>query len=446
MTTLDAPAARPWLRLARRTARKVNLAWWWQHLAPLLGVTGLVGFAVIVWLRSRGGEIGLAQVAPWLAGALALAGGSAWLRGRKHFISAEQGLVRLEAQLRLRNALSAAAAGVAPWPDAPPQVRDGWTWRWPWLGGPVAGAAVCFAAALLLPIRPDAAALAPTVQPQAWQQMDDWLKQLEEEQVLAPESQEELAEKLDALRDQPPDKWFSHESLHASDTLRQQMQHNLQQMGAGMETAERSLNFLDKYDAQLNSAAKEQLLEDFQNALQGLKANQLQLDPALLQQLQKLDPSQLKNLDAKQLAELKQALQKKSGTCKSCQSGGSQPGFLGDGKGEDDELAQLMALMKQKQGAGKGGVQRGPGTAPLTLADTESNLGTNKLETVANPDYSRASVADQLGLSDGKHEVDQTATGPQAAGAIQAIGQGGEQVWRESLTPSEKAVLKRVFK
>ena len=51
-----------------------------------------------------------------------------------------------------------------------------------------------------------------------------------------------------------------------------------------------------------------------------------------------------------------------------------------------------------------------------------------------------------LGIQDGKHEVDKTVTGPTAAGAVQNQGQGGEQVWRESLTPEEKAVLKRVFK
>ena len=51
-----------------------------------------------------------------------------------------------------------------------------------------------------------------------------------------------------------------------------------------------------------------------------------------------------------------------------------------------------------------------------------------------------------LALQDGKHEVDKTAKGPLAAGAVQNAGQGGEQVWRESLTPEEKAVLKRVFK
>ncbi len=50
-----------------------------------------------------------------------------------------------------------------------------------------------------------------------------------------------------------------------------------------------------------------------------------------------------------------------------------------------------------------------------------------------------------LSLKDGQHEVDKTYQGPTTGGAAQE-GKGGEQVWRDTLTPEEKAVLKRVFK
>jgi hypothetical protein len=82
----------------------------------------------------------------------------------------------------------------------------------------------------------------------------------------------------------------------------------------------------------------------------------------------------------------------------------------------------------------------------LTLSDEENDFGTNKAEAVSNTDLSRAQVGDMMALLDGRHEVDKSAKGPQAAGVVQNAGQGGEQVWRESLTPAEKAVLKRVFK
>ena len=58
---------------------------------------------------------------------------------------------------------------------------------------------------------------------------------------------------------------------------------------------------------------------------------------------------------------------------------------------------------------------------------------------------SKAQLGTLLNVQNGSHEVDKTYTGPQAAGSAQNHGQGGQQVWRESLTPDEKAVLKRVF-
>jgi hypothetical protein len=63
-----------------------------------------------------------------------------------------------------------------------------------------------------------------------------------------------------------------------------------------------------------------------------------------------------------------------------------------------------------------------------------------------NQDMSKAQLGTLLNLQDGKHDVDKTYAGPQAAGRTENQGQGGQQVWRESLTPEEKAVLKRVFK
>ena len=101
---------------------------------------------------------------------------------------------------------------------------------------------------------------------------------------------------------------------------------------------------------------------------------------------------------------------------------------------------------KQGNGPGNGGISRGPGTAPLTLSDDENSFGTAKNEGVKNEDFSKAQLGTTLGIQDGKHEVDKTGTGTTAAGAVQNQGQGGEQVWRESLTPEEKSVLKRVFK
>ncbi|WP_395747242.1 hypothetical protein [Prosthecobacter sp.] len=440
-----------WLRQARRTRRKVNLGWWLARAMPLLVIGGVLGFIVIFVLRSRGMELGWHHVWPWVASGFALLLITGWLLARQQFVSTSQALVRLESELHLHNALTTASAGRGVWPALVSAADDGWRWRWRAVGGPVVAFAASLALAILLPVAQDAEAKGPTVEPQAWAQMEDWLEKLKEDQIVTEEEKQEQLAKISELREQPPEKWFSHESLNAGDTLKEQLQRDIKQLAQNLTTAERSLNALKNYADQLSVEAKEQLLKDFDQALADMKSSALELDPSLLKALEGIEPKNLQGLSKEQMKQLRESMKKKAGACNGmCKN----PGFLGDGEGEDDELAEALGLLKKQgqglgldgEGPGNGGVTRGPGTAPLTLSDEENDFGTNKNEAVSNTDMSRAQVGNMLALQNGRHEVDKTARGPQAAGTIQNAGQGGEQVWRESLTPEEKAVLKRVFK
>ncbi|WP_395738419.1 hypothetical protein [Prosthecobacter sp.] len=435
-----------WLRQARRTQRKVNFGWWLARSMPLLVMAGVVGFATIFILRSRGMDLGFQQLWPWVVSVFVALMLISWLLARHQFVSTSQALVRLESELQLHNALTTAMAGRGVWPSLVAAADDGFRWRWQSVSGPFLAFAGSLALAILLPVAQDAEAKGPVVEPQAWAQMEDWLEKLKEEQIVTEEEKEEQLAKISDLRDQPPEKWFSHESLNAGDTLKEQLQRDIKQLAQNLTTAERSLNALKNYADQLSVAAKEHLLKDFDQALADMKSSSLEIDPSLLDAIKGIDPKNLKTLSAEQMKQLSESMKNKAGACNGmCKN----PGFLGDGEGEDDELASLLGKL-QKEGMGenpgKGGITRGPGTAPLTLSDEENDFGTNKNEAVSNTDMSRAQVGNMLALQDGKHEVDKTAKGPQAAGSIQNAGQGGEQVWRESLTPDEKAVLKRVFK
>lgn len=442
--TDQAQLSTAWLNQARRTRRKVNAGWWMARSMPLLVVAGVLGFAAIVLLRSQGMDLPWLRVSAWAAGAgffLMIVG---WWLARRQFISTAQAFVRLESELRLNNALTVAIAGRGVWPEFNQKPDDGWRWRWQTVGGPFAAYAGSLALALWLPVAQDAEAKALTVEPQAWGQMESWLEKLQEEQIVTEEEKDEQLAKIEALRDQPPEKWFSHESLNAGDTLKEQLQRDIQKLGQNLASAERSLNALQNYSDQLSVAAKDQLLKDFDQALADLKSSALELDPELLKSIAGIDPKNFKGLSKEQMNQLRESMKKKSGSCNGmCQ----KPGFLGDGQGEDDAMAELYGKLKGEcENPGNGGITRGPGTAPLTLSNEENDFGTNKNEAVSNTDLSRAQVGDMMALQNGKHEVDKTSTGPQAAGTIQNAGEGGQQVWRESLTPEEKAVLKRVFK
>ena len=451
MTKNETPLSQAWLRLARRTRRKVNVGWWLARSMPLLVMAGVIGFAAIFILRSRGMDLGFHQLWPWVLSGFAALMILSWLLARHQFVSTSQALVRLESELQLQNALTTAVAGRGAWPSLVAAADDGWRWRWQAVGGPIVAFVGSLALAIFLPVAQDAEAKGPTVEPQAWAQMEDWLEKLKEDKIVTEEEKEEQLAKIAELRDQPPEKWFSHESLNAGDTLKEQLQRDIKQLAQNLSTAERSLNALKNYADQLSVEAKEQLLKDFDQALADMKSSSLELDPELLKSIAGLDPKNLKSLSKEQMKELGESMKKKAGACNGmCKN----PGFLGDGEGEDDELAEALGLLKKQgqgmggegEGPGNGGISRGPGTTPLTLSDEENDFGTNKKEAVSNTDMSRAQVGNMLALQDGKHEVDKTIKGPQAAGAIQNAGQGGEQVWRESLTPDEKAVLKRVFR
>lgn len=434
----DTMTAPHWHRLARRTVWKFNLGWWWQGLMPWLVAGALIAAVAVLWLRSQGREITFAVCWPYLITGLAVTGLVSFFQARRHFISPAQALVRLEAQHHLHNALTMAQLGHGDWPAVPAVVKDGLRWRWSQITGPLTACAACLLLAWNIPITPEAVASPVSVEPQAWQQMDAWLEKLQEEKIITPESSEEQLAKVDALRQQPNEKWFSHESLNASDTLKEQLQREIANLGRQMSNAERSLNALQNYGDKLSEAAKEQLLQEYDQALAEMNSGSLKMDPQMLQELSQIDPKNLKSLNQEQLNQLRESLKNKGGTCDGF---GENKGFVGDGRGESE-----MPGEGPGQQPGNGGIDRGPGTAPLTLSKEVNDFGAGKNEGIDNQDLSRAQLGSMLGLQDGKHQVDKTVLGPTSGGSASHQGQGGQQVWRESLSPEEKAVLKRVFK
>lgn len=444
-----------WLELARKTARQVNLAWWLDRLAAPLVVTATAGACALLLTRREVPGAPVWWFAAGIAAVLVILFTIAWTIARRRFEKPMESLVRIEATMRLRNALSAADAGVAPWPNPPPEVDAGVRWNWPRLLVPILGALVLLAAGLFIPVSKSAAAKQQVEEPQAWQKIDATLDELAKDAVVDESYLEEKRKQLEELREKDPEEWFSHSSLEATDELKKAMKSELADMQRELGRAEKALGDLQKNTGG-SQAEQAKLANEFEQALQGLQNGGMKPNPELLNKLKQFDPKNLGQVSPEQLQQMKENLQKAGQAMKDAQGQqgqgqgedwadqllageGDQPGQgNGDGEGEGEGEGD-------GEGAGKGGVGRGPGHAPGVLGKEKDKLATGKLEGLDSKDLSRATPGSLLQLQDGEHEVDKSASKTGSGGDTTATGQGGDRVWKESLDPSEQRAMKKFF-
>ncbi len=419
---------------ARRVCLEHNAAIWLAGWLPVCLVAAIAATIAILFLRRQDARlepVWISLAAGLAAGAL----GSAWVR-RREFFKVSDGLVRLEATLRLNNRLTAAAAGVGAWPPPSPVAGGRWRWRVGRVLVQLAGAAtlVCLATAIPLP---GAAAPVPRplVPPSAWTEVETWIDALKKDDLVQSDSLENLREQLEALRRQDPESWYDHASLEAGDNLHaeteraiRELQHNLQ------SAADQASKLLASSDQQMSDRDLQAMSQDLSGALQNMASGRLPLNPELLKKLQQMDPKALKSMSPEQLARLQQQLEQGSGTCKQC---------LGDG-----QAAEMMSLQEGRPGdktrTGKGGPGGGGGPAPLTAKDA-TELHSTAADTVSNEDLSRALPGEVVALSAGEHKTDKSAATFTSGGQITAPGQGGQAAWKDSLTPREREAVAKFF-
>ncbi|MBB5351610.1 RNA polymerase-binding transcription factor DksA [Haloferula luteola] len=438
-----------WLRAAARTSRKINLGWWLQALsAPLVIGSGIATLSLL-WLRRHWPAV---ESPVWWAssvGWVLLLAIVAWWTARRRFESPHHALVRIEDTMSLRNALTTARCGVGRWPALPPQIDAGLSWNWTRVTAPPLAALALLLAGHWIPVSalPGADSTPPEA-PLAWENIQADLDRLDQEDVIDEDYIEEMEKKLEALREKDPDEWFDHASLEATDALERQHQSELERLSREATQADHALANLEQGAGKLSTQRKDELLQQFDNALQGLQSGALKPNSELLDQLQQLDPSQLGQLTEEQMRQLRENLQKTAAAAKSGQCEGSS------GQGEE-WMDELMAGNQPGQGegpigpdgsgSGSGGVSRGPGEAGGVLGNEGPSIKTGALETLQAMDLSRTLPGDLLELQNGQHEVDDSATAPQAGGSVSQAGAGGDRVWRESLDPDEQRALKKFF-
>lgn len=443
--------AKAWGDAAGRVARTVNLGWWIQTLAAPLVVIGLAGAFALLLVRRQFPDLALWQLSLYTLGGLAIIGAATFLLARRRFEKPETSMVRIEDSMRMRNALSAARAGVAPWPAVPDRVDPGLTWNWQRVVVPPVAALAFLLAGLFIPV--SAIATDPDAGPEeplAWEQIEADLDRLGQDEVIDENYLEETRKKLEELRSKDEEEWFSHSSLEATDSLKQQHKTELERMERDLERADRALGSLQKNAGAMQQGQKDQLMNQFDQALQGLQNGALKPNPGLLDQLKQLDPNNLGQLNQEQLDQLRENLRKAGQACQDCQGGGAGAGEewrdeLLDGQGDGQCEGDGPGDQPGDGPGGKGGVNRGPGHAPGVLGQEGDAFDTGDLEAMEAKDLSRSLPGDLLQLQDGEHEVDQNATQTQSGGAVEGTGSGGDRVWRESLDPDEQRALKRFF-
>lgn len=431
-----------WQAQAKQVARTVNFAWWLETLSAPLLVGAVIGAVALLAVRRE-----VPRVEPWLlaaiiGGTLLLLGVACRVRAARKFETPEQSLVRIEAAMRLRNSLSAARAGVAPWPAPIGKIDAGLAWQWPRLLVPPLGALVLLAAGLFIPMtarglhRPGA-----PEQPQAWKQLDTELDKLTKEEVVDEKYLEETRKKLEELKSQEEEQWFSHSSLEATDSLKKAHRAETERVERELGRAEKALETLEKNAGTKNQAEKNRLMEEFDQALQGLQNGAMKPNPALLEQMKQLDLKDMANLTPEQIEQLRENMKKNADALKNGKGEGqgedwSDELLAGDGDGEGDQPGD---------GPGQGGVNRGPGHDPGVLGAEKDRVETGNLTGLESKDLSRATPGDLLELQDGEHDVDRSASSISAGGNTDATGKGGDRVWRDALDPAEQRTLKRFF-
>ena len=431
MSTTPSESHRWWVQRAKRVCVRVNAGWWLQLFLPSLLILSVVAAVSVLLARHLGFDT--RQVFGVYGVACGLAAGACFVAARRRFESTPDGLVRLEARHHLRNRLTAAAEGVGAWPSPVAIPDDGLSWAWKRsLWHPLVSVALLIAA-LLVPVRPARSDATSVVEePLAWDQMEAWADTLQEQEFLDENALQKLREQIQQLRSQPMDEWYSHSSLEAGDSLKQQTEQAIRELQRDLQAARSALAALEPYAEALPVSMQDAWETFMGQTLEGLDGVMLPIDPELLSRLAEIDPSRLRQLTPEELKALMEALAKGELACKQC-----------DGSGTN--LVAIAGVAGANWGIG--GITRGPGEAPLFMKEDATRLGTTTLETLQNTNFERAALGDTLAVGEAEHEIDESLyQGPQAAGTVAAAGEGGETVWRTPLPPDEQDVLKRYFK
>ena len=433
-----------WRKAARQTAHRINFAWWLQKFAPLFLLASLLSACLLIFSRRQD----LTTVTSLPLALISLTLLISWFLARKNFTTPKKALVRLESQMGLWNSLTAANDGIGHWPSPPEKTHDGFRWNWRTLLIPFIAGAAFLCAGYSLPISPVDIEHQQRQQPRAWQELEADIEQLSEEEIIEEDYLEKMEKNLEDLKAQDQDDWFSHSSLEATDSLKSSHQNEVTRLQRDLLRAIQTLDEMEQ--PKLTPANRDQLMTDLDKSIRNMEAGAMKPNLDLLKRLGKNGIEELKNLTPEQRQELRQQMKKNAQ--KLAQTRAAQE--------KGDWLDQLMAQQEnqgekgkkdgpegqKKDRPGQGDIQRGPGVAPQVLGEESENFRLSRIENLEAQNLTESLPGDLLQLQNGEHEVDRSGSITQSGGGIKSAGAGGDRIWKESLMPDEKKVIRNFFK
>ncbi|WP_089936288.1 hypothetical protein [Candidatus Entotheonella palauensis] len=455
-----------WYGQAARVQRKVNGSWWLQFFCPMLLVISLTAAGGILTERYLYAHSHYGWAGFGIAMAIAMCICLWWAKPR--FYSRRDGLVHLEAALRLHNRLSAAHAGIGPWPPAQ-TVRDGLRWRWLQLIWPVAIAGVALHVAAWIPLQAPLPPLPiPAQPPMAWERIETALDTLEQSGLLQGKAMDVFRDPLTQLQQQPSEQWYTHHTLEASDALRTQLEHTLEGLEHQLQHMTSALDSLAQ-SSETDSNIGSQLRDSFNQTRDQLALGRMPLNEQVLDTLNTIDSDSLQGLSQDELSALKEQLRQGTATIRDAKRHSRYGRQLPLAEPENGlaenpcpfDRHEDCVLLRQPgesgqmgtQGmrwggeAGQGGITRGPGSAPLALDPQGKKSRAGHIEVIQgadmpdeNDDYTR-----KFGRSAPKVNRSQ-AHALSLGGAAQGEGDRATTVWKHTFTPEERDVLEHFFK
>jgi len=176
-----------WKARARSTARKINTGWWIQYFnLPITICAILIAAAILTgryYQELPSTKVTLLSIGLILSAIATLT----WLWSKRKFETPEESLIRVEESLQLENSLSAASAGIVPWPaERPPlhKTERNLTWHIPRTLLPTLLSLLLIITAFFIPIGTYAQTIANSPTPDSLAAMEAKLELLKDDDIV----------------------------------------------------------------------------------------------------------------------------------------------------------------------------------------------------------------------------------------------------------------------